>query len=365
MIELSASGPPSGGSSPPQLPRWARFDKSTQPFKSLYSQVTFSLLNYASALAGGVYGPDYLWFKYLVDGFEAEYQKWATNPHMRAYLERTDKLSKAGRLVLYAYLHIAYDLPRVIADSLVIENAPARIRCKRIFARADFTFIEAFGYCSRIWSIFGVYSIPLRCLYTVNNSLFEQFVEIVGKWPLVLRNEAWDLGERLASAPNRQEIEEDMWRFVDDQTRAILKLTKSPRKIVTSLSSPRLCVMLPVFIFIFNDWIVYLTLGLFLLTLVGGGALWVGYRRLILTSDLVGRELYKGIRSMRASTNEGVTKDRTIKEEVINFCTSDETIKLSKIESLTVKLQNFSEPKTFEPEETIDLEAYNEKKPLK
>jgi hypothetical protein len=364
MIELSASGPPSGGASPAQLPRWARFDESTQPFRSLYGRVTFSLLNYAASLAGGSHGTDYLWFKYLVDGFEAEYQKWATNPHMRSYLERTDELSKAGRLVLYAYLHIAYDLPRVIADSLLTGNAPARIRCKQIFARADFTFIEAFGYCSRIWSIFGVYSIPLKCLYTVNGSLFDQFVEIVGKWPLVLRNEAWDLGERLASAPNRQEIEEGMWRFVDDQTRAILKLTKSPRKIVTSLISPRLCVVLPTLIFFFDDWLIYLAVGLFVLALIGGFTLWVGYRRLILTSELVGRELYKGIRSMRASFNEGITKDKTIKEEVINFCTSDETIKLSKIESLTVKLQNFLETKTFEPEETIDLEAYNEKKPL-
>ena len=343
------------------LPPWDRFETSTKPFRNLYNLVTDELRTYAAALPGGERGSDYIWFKYLIDGFEAEYQKWPTSPHIRPYLTRVDQLKKASRLVLYAYLHIAYDLPRVLADSFSEPHIPGRLRCKEIFATANYIFTEAFDVCSRSWSTFGVNSIPPTILKALNRSWFTSFAQAFGSWPIMLRNEAWDLAQRLAAAGDRQIMEEKLWRFIDWHTRTTLQHTKGARRIVTLLSPPRVCVVPPALAFFFSGWFSYLILGFIVLTVIGGLILiLINYWGLLHISDSVGREFYRGMRSIRANLSEGLTRGGSEEEEVLTFCVNDEIIQISRIESLAVKLKNLSEPKTFDPVETIDLETYDE-----
>jgi len=209
------------------LSPWDRFKISTQPFRELYDLVTHSLLTYAAALPGGNRGPDYIWFKYLLDGFEAEYQKWPTSPHIRPYLKRADQLKRSSRLVLYAYLHIAYDLPRVLADSFSDPHVPERLRCKEIFSTANYIFYEAFEVCSRRWSTFGKDSILPKCLNVVSRSLFKSFTYAFGSWPILLRSEAWDLAQKLEASSDRLEMEEKLWRFIDWHTTKTLEATRS------------------------------------------------------------------------------------------------------------------------------------------
>ena len=61
--------------------------------------------------------------QFLIDHFEIEYQLWAEKPELRIYLELSDRCIRANPLLsvlAHAYLHVCYDLPRVIADSFTI-----------------------------------------------------------------------------------------------------------------------------------------------------------------------------------------------------------------------------------------------------
>ena len=102
------------------IPRWPAFEQSTSPFRTLYQEVNQRLHVRGLALATE---EERQWMQFLIDHFEIEYQLWAEKPELRIYLELSDRCIRANPLLsvlAHAYLHVCYDLPRVIADSFTI-----------------------------------------------------------------------------------------------------------------------------------------------------------------------------------------------------------------------------------------------------
>ena len=292
---------------PTPAPHWR-----TGPFRELYDEVTIRLRDHASGIAGAPDSDDYQWFNYLIDGFEAEYQLWATNPRLRTYLRKADPLSRAGRVVLHTYLHICYDLPRVIANSYSLRNRPPWTRCKYIFTEAQDTFIEAFDACTRKSSVFGWLSILAIVLYRVSQLWSQSFASGMGNWALKLRNEAWDAGTNLARSHNRQRAEEDILRLIERHMHTILLNTRNPMKILTSLEFPP-----------YPPHVIF------------GGS-------------------YRVLRSVRARSNKLSIRDESDRPDVIGFSVAEKATELPSIESTVKELLIPKGEKRIEPEETIE-----------
>lgn len=91
-------------------------------FGGLYSEVTTQLSAFMDkAVADGeASANDKQWFVAIVAGFRAEFAAWPTsqNQHIRAYLALFRSASPLMRVAGHAFLHVAYDLPRVLAKHM-------------------------------------------------------------------------------------------------------------------------------------------------------------------------------------------------------------------------------------------------------
>src|SRR5262245_11896608 len=99
---------------PRELGVFQEFAAETRPFRLLYDEVT-ELMQLQSE---GLEGKERLWFESLIQGFQTEYEAWPKKPHVIRYLIRLRGSWQLLRVMAHTFLHIAYDLPRVIADSL-------------------------------------------------------------------------------------------------------------------------------------------------------------------------------------------------------------------------------------------------------
>lgn len=85
------------------------FEHITEPFWRTYARVDLSMLEETAGK------PCQVWIRNLMVGFRREYDEWRYGPlqsYVNAYRESPDKV----RLVGLAYLHMGYDLPRVLAN---------------------------------------------------------------------------------------------------------------------------------------------------------------------------------------------------------------------------------------------------------
>jgi hypothetical protein len=90
----------------------------------------------------------------LINGFRNEFNKWETNKDYDNYRNEWNKLgSKVANLAAGAYLHISYDLPRVIANesrfeperiSNKLEPAPEEACAEEIYLAVTPIFEEVF-----------------------------------------------------------------------------------------------------------------------------------------------------------------------------------------------------------------------------
>lgn len=84
------------------------------PFRDTYSQVEGRM----KAVADKLQGDDQKWFQTLIVQFREEYENWDTNQCLKYYRHEWQSLNWSVLwLIAGAYLHVGYDLPRVICKN--------------------------------------------------------------------------------------------------------------------------------------------------------------------------------------------------------------------------------------------------------
>jgi hypothetical protein len=136
------------------------------------------------------------WFQSLIDGFRKEFEAWQLAPSgspLGRYLDLFNHgASRRMRLSAHAFLHVAYDLPRVVACTLRKMPGESRIAYRSLFLRPAPLFRQVFLDQARQGRL-GLLARPLGYL---------KVAEILSYWLLSLRSVAWIHAESLADSTN-------------------------------------------------------------------------------------------------------------------------------------------------------------------
>jgi hypothetical protein len=163
-------------------------------FHALYEAITDELyLFITEAEASGNANPDETtWFTLLIEGFADEFAGWATSPQpaIRNYLRLFGSSSRLVKVAAHAFLHVAYDLPRVLATNMNHPNTD-KVRLRNLFLRPAPRLRQAFRDHLRAGRLGWVLK-PL--------GRFEA-VDVLAYWIIALRSVAWIHAEILADAP--------------------------------------------------------------------------------------------------------------------------------------------------------------------
>jgi hypothetical protein len=166
----------------------------TDRFRALYEEVTHDLEKYIKDELTGI---EATWFRDdLIRGFDAEFLNWEKAKGATAdYLYRLDESSVHDdvRLAGHVFLHIAYDLPRVLADTFLARKG-IQSTGRTAFIRPNPRFLKVF----------------LAHLKSGRLGVLGWFVghvdamRVLGFWVIALRMTAWIHAEALAEAHDPQ-----------------------------------------------------------------------------------------------------------------------------------------------------------------
>jgi hypothetical protein len=178
-------------------------------FARLYGSVTEELVRYVNkGLAETrISLPQANWFGWLIQKFAEEFQSWDSAPApIRHYLDLFNHdVSRRVRLSAHAFLHVAYDLPRVVARTLRSIPHGDRPVYRSLFLRPAPLFREVFLEQARR-GYFGLLARPLGYL---------KAGEILSYWLLSLRSVAWIQAESLADSVHWVAMEHELARAID------------------------------------------------------------------------------------------------------------------------------------------------------
>lgn len=182
-------------------------------FDALFGEVTRTLGAFAETLDH----EEARWFADLLAHSESEYRSWDRRPELEEYLARVARLpSRALANLAYSYLHLAWDLPRLLADSFAREPRVSRVRIRRVYAATGRPVAELARVSSVRTSVFGALAIVLR-IAPGGASMGRT----VGNWLLVHRCSAWSAGEKLAETADRATAERRLASGIDGAARRI------------------------------------------------------------------------------------------------------------------------------------------------
>ena len=157
----------------------------------------------------------------MIEEFKREFERWQHDSEypLKGALAEIDRADELSRLIGFAYIHLAYDLPRVIARLLpkfvhysaefdLIDKAPVDEAVKvteatrlnevwRAFIGADSKLVQTF---SEQILVRGV--LPHRWWFIARTAPME-LRAVPGLWVVVQRHEAWHNGEKLACSQGR------------------------------------------------------------------------------------------------------------------------------------------------------------------
>jgi hypothetical protein len=309
------------------MPPAAPFDRLTDSFQLMYNQITIALQRHVYAslnerftrciMSGKASGKDVRyemfllhaldrWFHTLVSGFQTEYDKWGGDRVTKVYLKRCHrKAPKLFHLMADAYLHIAYDLPRVIADSAhhlrpslppVFTKDDLPIQASLLFQSMAPVFQKCFtehGMTIRIGGLYGLFS-----------SLIPRgWIRPPGHWVLALRNAAWIHAEILEkSGARRPHIETKMKRAVLSAAREV---TRIKSMCMWWWPAPPILTLTPAFVLFAQvppqiglslwEWITLIVYAVASLVLV---RVWIRFRELRRFSDHLGRAIFRNMNEL-------------------------------------------------------------------
>jgi hypothetical protein len=175
-------------------------------FQSLYEQVMRAMEDFRENPNARLDQSDDRWISYLIKGFKERFDNWI--PTEDFYLRKLYK--KDAPLVMltgHAYLHIAFDLPIIIGDSLSrCDNSEPLITVSRgseIFEQLEHALSKALR---ADW----------RKPFLVDRALAHNLDDALLGWMIGLRNTAWKHGVAIAEAdePSRSQVIERLHRDV-------------------------------------------------------------------------------------------------------------------------------------------------------
>jgi hypothetical protein len=184
----------------------ANFETLVGPFDATYRRVTAAIEDQMKYLSPN----EKRWLQSLVDGFRSERDNWNKTRGTIEYWDKCGSFSwKVLRLSVGAYLHIAYDLPRVIAQEWPEASndkwseGPSLLEAAQTYEDLRPIFPREFKRASRDFRVTGAIG------------LFARFPGAVGfliSWLLHLRDAAWRHANilRLYDPVDRQQREDAM-----------------------------------------------------------------------------------------------------------------------------------------------------------
>jgi hypothetical protein len=204
-------------------------------FARLYDSVTEELARYVrEGLAERrISQPQADWFWWLIKKFAQEFHSWDSAPApIRHYLDLfNDGVSPRVRLSAHAFLHVAYDLPRIIAHTLRRIPPSDRLAYRSLFLRPAPLFRQVFLEQARRGYL-GILARPLGYL---------KAGEILGYWLLSLRSVAWIQAESLADSTYWMPMEQELARAIDRAgARARGRIEKLDNSTLFQVASPLL-----------------------------------------------------------------------------------------------------------------------------
>jgi len=281
----------------------------------------------------------------LIGAFRVEYEGWKLYDHQIEYLKRLHRARfKALRLIGQAYLHIAFDLPRVIAVTLTspsdytphrpvdeealldivqslccprdpifleqlastiqfrevarnrlgsVQLAPSAVeaveipdinRARALFLAAAPSFFTTLEECGVQWSQMGVFSPISRVL---PDSL--SITRALGHWILALRAHAWIQAEILATTglENRAVLEDKLLDGIVDASRKVLSKW-SPIYWIGALLPPSIALAVTLVTNLGRATQIVLLLMLALLAYLG-----LAYWDMLRITNILGREIMR------------------------------------------------------------------------
>ena len=295
------------------LSRYSSYiDLNSEEFTELYAEVTRELKGFVSI---AVKHPDAAlkindseagWFLALIDKFEFQFTKvWIVDRELYPYLDRCNNADPLMRLASHAFLHISYDLPRVIATSFswthlprphhgISYIPPLKNRFRTVFLRPAPLFRKAFLASAKK----GTLGFMGRLV-----GLFEP-AEILAYWVISLRTVAFIHAEILADDPSaRKLLEKQIIEGIDDASKKAfskkwLKLLQVPK-----LDNNTIFQLLPPTALLDNPFVTIGLLGTTILTLL---FTLFGIRRTILLNrlDYFGYLVHQNLSKIGTPTNE-------------------------------------------------------------
>ena len=183
-------------------------------FEKLYRAEVSAIERFAERLP-----PDQAtWYRSLRERSDLELGAWAGKRFLDRYLEAAGRIRLRGAGVLaHAYLHVAYDFPRFLADSFAdFPGLPREIR-HLAYVRGSQQVWELVLAVSKQPSVMGLAGAVMRLLPGDRPA-----ARVVGSWFLAHRCAAWSTAEILAASDNRAELEERLWCGIDRAGRTLL-----------------------------------------------------------------------------------------------------------------------------------------------
>ncbi len=185
----------------------ARLSRKVDSFHALYGTVTSQLRNHWSNLRATGKGDTARWLAFLIAHFRADYRGWPTNHLLADYIRifLPWRVSPLLSLSGWVYLHVAHDLPLVIADSL---NAAGRLPRRgnppfidRVDARLLYTsltpeFAESFYAAAKSGRLGARAWVGARLPFS------RRAFGVLAYWVISLRQISWTYAECLADTGN-------------------------------------------------------------------------------------------------------------------------------------------------------------------
>jgi len=208
------------------------------PFDEIYDAVTDRIRERASKLPVPV---ETAWLNQIVVDFKSERNRWPDSAQLVLYRRQWKRLRfRVVRLVAAVYLHVSYDLPRVLADNWpakgIWSGGPSEPQVERLYFDLRSIFSDIFSTRARRLQVTGIFA-PM--LWIVPLALISN----LRHWVSHLREATWRHGRTLSDlSPADRDYAER--RMIEAMTLALGEVSNLPWRFI--LPDPPNLVM-PVF----------------------------------------------------------------------------------------------------------------------